>query len=685
MARKKGFGFSIGLDISDFEKNCKKLNKLIDQKLGANIVALSNNAVKALGAVTVALTGIGIAAYNLGSKMDTLKTAFEGTWGSAKKANEQYERLRKISENSNYGLEQLQKVDSQMKALGLSSDEAAEMVARLADVGTAKNISNLEGLSEKLLQIKVSGTVSARALKEFAEAGIEVSDLAGKDATTAINLLMERLNKFNGYLENEATDIWSQIPRAIKIVQDAIANLGNYINDNFKGYAVEAVDVLSELRDRFNSFATNEGGLYKMIGFIQELGIALSVIALPNLVKTTIALAPIAVKCLVVAATLEGILDIMRLLRGESSLLFSSFKLLFSKLASWTLDFGMMIAEWYESMFEMAEKAAVAVGNSSMTELAGLGRLGAQQARLKLKKIQQPVDDQTDDLENDVVENSQSSIIGNLGKLMGEAVENIDRIITKSASINIPATPRTRKKTSITTGDGALSKVTKTVLDNNYTWDTLKESYEQIKLKGLDCWGSIKAKLAEVYEAYVKQREELKRQETLFKNWENGIKNTFSKGFKEALETAFKASGSFFYSLGKSLRDLGKQILEQISKMLVLTFLFRAFGIKSGSISGIMTAASWSKGLMNDGKSVNDGVIQNGKIISTHPDDYIIAAKDPSRLGNSPAKIIVNVNNNSNSEISTNSYFDGTKQVIDIFIEGLSRNVSGVKDAIRAI
>ena len=81
---------------------------------------------------------------------------------------------------------------------------------------------------------------------------------------------------------------------------------------------------------------------------------------------------------------------------------------------------------------------------------------------------------------------------------------------------------------------------------------------------------------------------------------------------------------------------------------------------------------------------MSDGVVQNGKIIGTDPNDTIIAMKHPENLGNNGANVVVNVNNNSQSQVSTNSYFDGTREIIDIFIDGFTHNVNGVRDMVRS-
>ena len=62
----------------------------------------------------------------------------------------------------------------------------------------------------------------------------------------------------------------------------------------------------------------------------------------------------------------------------------------------------------------------------------------------------------------------------------------------------------------------------------------------------------------------------------------------------------------------------------------------------------------------------------------------MIATKHPESLGGS--NVVVNVNNNkSDAEVKTNTYYDGTRQIIDIFIDGLNRDVSGVRGILRAI
>lgn len=53
-----------------------------------------------------------------------------------------------------------------------------------------------------------------------------------------------------------------------------------------------------------------------------------------------------------------------------------------------------------------------------------------------------------------------------------------------------------------------------------------------------------------------------------------------------------------------------------------------------------------AKGALSELKyltGIDDGIVQNGKVITTHPDDYIMAAKDPSMFGGGGKNININI------------------------------------------
>lgn len=675
MARKqKGFGFNISLGLNDFKKDCQGVSKAFDE-VSRDIMDLSKGAVGAIASIGAAISGISIAAYNLGSRMDALKTSMEATWGSAKKATEQYDKLKKISENSSFGLDQLQKLDATMAALGLDSDSAAEMVSRLADLGTRGG--NMETMAEALLNIKTSGVVSAKALKEFARVGIDVSDVIGMDATTALNTLMDRMNKFDGLLEGEATDIWSQIPRIVKIAEDALASLGNYVNDNFNGYLIAAGDVVSDLRDSFSSLLNDEGGLAELEEKMIDFAEAITLVAIPAIGKMAVAFAPVAIKAGAVVLVLEGIKDAMRLLRGESSILGGVFKGVFSQMASWVMALAEKVAQLNVDLMQMAMNAAAMTDSDTLYDMAAKGYDAAKAIRNNIHALRKPVDEQTDNAWAEVEDAASQSFTGQFAEALGNLVGSYEG---KLGSYR-PGTKGQKKqkvnRVAANSKDGATAAAVSDESLGGSLWSDLKNMYQDIKASATDCYESIRSEAEPFLDEQRRQNEYIQEGKDNWDEWNISMKGALIDGFATSITDALFASENFFQSMGESLKNLGQQILAEITKMLLLTTIFRALGISSGSIPGIQTVSSWKTG------SIHDGIVQNGKIVSTDPNDYIVATKDPGSLGGK-ANVVVNVTNNTQSEIKTNSYFDGTREIIDIFIDGFTHNVNGVRDMVRS-
>jgi len=683
MAKKqKGFGFNISLGLDDFKKDCKSVQKAFDEIFGRDIMSLSTGAVGALGAIGAAISSIGVAAYQLGSKMDGLKTAFEATWGSAKKANEQYRELKKISENSNFGMDRLQQLDSTMRAIGLDTKSSLEMIRRLGDIGVAKaGVVTIESLADALLKIKTTGKVSAKALTDFAKAGIEVSDVIGMDATTALNTLMERMNKFDGYLENEATDIWMQIPRIVKTVRDALGELGLFINDKFKKYFVALGDTISQLRDDFEKFLDDEGGMAQLQESLVDITEAITIMALPALAKMAVAMAPIVLKAIAVIAALEGIRDLMKALRGEGSVIVSTFKAVFSQLASWVMDLAEMLTDLWMDTFRLADRTANFTGDNTLATYASWGITAANAAKMQIHKWKKPVDQQTDEfwkeLEKNANKASEESIVGYVSSLLGKAVGAYETSFNQGELGS--ASRKKRKVRRITANSPESSSVSAKDDIKSYNttlWDDLKRQYNSFRNTIVETYETGRLKVEEYLQAQEKERLKALELKQEMQDFKVSMAENFSGAFTEALF----AGENFFRSMGEMLKNFGKQLIAQIAQMLVLTTVFRAFGIGYDikGLSAIPRAVD---------AGVGDGIVQNGKVITTDPRDYIIATRNPESLGAGDGKtnVVVNVNNNSNAEVNTNSYFDGTRTIVDIVIDGLNRNVGGLKDMVRAI
>lgn len=84
------------------------------------------------------------------------------------------------------------------------------------------------------------------------------------------------------------------------------------------------------------------------------------------------------------------------------------------------------------------------------------------------------------------------------------------------------------------------------------------------------------------------------------------------------------------------INDLLAQMGDWINKNIVspIQSFFQSI---TGFFSGISSVLGFGGGEEDSGstqtQSINDGVVQNGKVVSTHPDDFLIATKTPETLG----------------------------------------------------
>ena len=92
--------------------------------------------------------------------------------------------------------------------------------------------------------------------------------------------------------------------------------------------------------------------------------------------------------------------------------------------------------------------------------------------------------------------------------------------------------------------------------------------------------------------------------------------------------------------LGEALMGIGTALLDQIMVIPNLLWdgikaMFSGFGsFLSGMVRSVVgdTAADFMGLDKPTTPTVNDGIVKNRQIVSTHPDDYLIATKDPGGL-----------------------------------------------------
>ena len=407
---------------------------------------------------------------------------------------------------------------------------------------------------------------------------------------------------------------------------------------------------------------------------------AITIMALPALAQMAVAMAPITLKAIAFIAALEGIRDLMKALRGEGSVIVSTFKAVFSQLASWVMDLAEMLADLWMQTFQGLHKVSDYLPYSNAGDIAGTGIAAVNAVKTQIHKWKKPVDEQTDEFWKEVEKNatkaSDTSIIGYVSSLLGKTVG------TYEGNLNAGTLgPKARKKQQVSrvtannpesSDSGSSTQKDDTKVYNTTLWDDLKRQYKSFKNVIVETYDAGKQKVEEYLEEQEKERQKALELKQEMQDFKVSIAENLANGFTEALF----AGENFFKSMGNMLENLGKQLVAQITQMLVLTTLFRAFGIGYDI-----------KGLSAIPRAIDDGIVQNGKVITTDPRDYIIATKNPESLGGNnndgQPNVVINVQNNSTSQVSADSFFDGTKEIINIVIDGINRNVNGLRTAVR--
>ena len=126
------------------------------------------------------------------------------------------------------------------------------------------------------------------------------------------------------------------------------------------------------------------------------------------------------------------------------------------------------------------------------------------------------------------------------------------------------------------------------------------------------------------------------------------VSDTITKvinGIKTVWTTVWTAISTFFKSIWDVMKNTAKSAIDGIKNFLqpVIDMVDKVISKLQSIGKSVGSSISSAVNKIGSAVGINDGVIQNGNVISTHPDDYIFATKDPSSLGGKGG-IQININ-----------------------------------------
>ena len=178
--------FDTEINESGFNSGISKLGGIA--KKGAGV------AVAAVGAVTAALGAGVVAGVKYNASIESYQTSFEVMTGSAEKAAEVIDKLKKVGAETPFELPELADTTQLLMNYGFSADEAMDSMMMLGDIsqGSAEKMSRI---ATAYGQMSSAGKVSLEDVKQMIEAGFnplqEISESTGESMAS----LYDRISK----------------------------------------------------------------------------------------------------------------------------------------------------------------------------------------------------------------------------------------------------------------------------------------------------------------------------------------------------------------------------------------------------------------------------------------------------------------------------------------------------------
>lgn len=148
----------------------------------------------AIGSVTAALGAGAVAGMKYNASIETYQTSFEVMTGSAEKAAEVVERLKKVGAETPFELPDLADTTQLLMNYGLTADEAMDKMMTLGDIsqGSADKMSRI---AMAYGQMSSAGKVQLEDIRQMIEAGFNPLQEISESTGESMSSLYDRISK----------------------------------------------------------------------------------------------------------------------------------------------------------------------------------------------------------------------------------------------------------------------------------------------------------------------------------------------------------------------------------------------------------------------------------------------------------------------------------------------------------
>ena len=206
--------------------------------------------------------------YN--AEIETYMTRLETLTGSAEKANEVLDQIKRDALNTPFDVSSLTQAESLLLATGVSAEQARKDILALGDAVSASGGGNaeLQRMAVNLQQIKNVGKASALDIKQFAYAGIDIYGLLAdsmgitREEASKLDVSYDMLSKALNKASGEGGKYYKAMEKQSKTMVGATSNLKeswSVLKGELAQGVFEAVkDLIPKLTELFDWVAKNK-------------------------------------------------------------------------------------------------------------------------------------------------------------------------------------------------------------------------------------------------------------------------------------------------------------------------------------------------------------------------------------------------------------------------------------------
>ena len=162
--------------------------------LGSAAVTAAKTATAAIAGISTALLGLATAGVNYNAEIETYQTSFEVMTGSAEKAQEVIEELKKVGAETPFELPDLADATQLLMNYGFTADEAMDRMMMLGDISQG-SADKMQRIAMAYGQMSSAGKVSLEDVKQMIEAGFNPLQEISESTGESMDSLYDRISK----------------------------------------------------------------------------------------------------------------------------------------------------------------------------------------------------------------------------------------------------------------------------------------------------------------------------------------------------------------------------------------------------------------------------------------------------------------------------------------------------------